>query len=371
MIISKSYKKVTILLLVAILIIAGLSGCGENKDEKGDKEGVQITDMAGREVTIPSDAEKFVAIGPGALRLYCYVGDTSKLVGIEDMDKKTSEGRPYLIANPKLAELPTIGAGGPGNAPDSEKLVEAAPDVIFTMYNTEASAIDDLQEKTGIPVVALSYGKTEVFDPDVDKSIEILGKALGKEDRAKEVVDFFAEEKENLSNLTAEIPEDKKPGVYMGGMGNRGSHGLESTTGNFSLFQAIGAKNVVDEAGIGEYIMLDKEKILEMNPEIIFIDGSGLSLVKEDYAKNKAYYDGLTAFQEGKVYMHLPYNYYYTNIDVALADAYYMGSVIFPDEFKDIDSTKKFNEITKFLLGKELYDEMAKEYYGGYQKIKF
>ncbi len=37
-----------------------------------------------------------------------------------------------------------------------------------------------------------------------------------------------------------------------------------------------------------------------MNPEIIFIDGSGLSLVKEDYAKNKAYYDGLTAFQEGK-----------------------------------------------------------------------
>ena len=27
------------------------------------------------------------------------------------------------------------------------------------------------------------------------------------------------------------------------------------------------------------------------------------------------------------VYMHLPYNYYYTNIDVALADAYYTTQI--------------------------------------------
>ena len=71
------------------------------------------------------------------------------------------------MANKKLAELPTVGAGGPGNAPDSEKLLSVKPDVIF-MYNTETSAIDGLQSKTGIPVVALSYGKTEVFDLELD-----------------------------------------------------------------------------------------------------------------------------------------------------------------------------------------------------------
>ena len=76
--------------------------------------------------------------------------------------------------------------------------------------------------------------------------------------------------------------------------------------------------------------------------------------VVEDYGKNKAYYQELKAFKEGNVYMHLPYNYYYTNIDVALADAYYMGSIIYPKAFDGVDAKEKFNEITKFLLGAKL-----------------
>lgn len=184
----------TVILVLCLLLVAGVfASCGK-KEEKAKEKNITVTDMAGREVTVPTDAKKFVAIGPGALRLYCYVGDTDKLVGIEDMEKKNSEGRPYLMANKKLAELPTVGAGGPGNAPDSEKLLSVKPDVIF-MYNTETSAIDGLQSKTGIPVVALSYGKTEVFDPAVDRSLKLIGQITGKEDRAKEVVDFFAKKK--------------------------------------------------------------------------------------------------------------------------------------------------------------------------------
>lgn len=359
----------TVILVLCLLLVAGVfASCGK-KEEKAKEKNITVTDMAGREVTVPTDAKKFVAIGPGALRLYCYVGDTDKLVGIEDMEKKNSEGRPYLMANKKLEELPTVGAGGPGNAPDSEKLLSVKPDVIF-MYNTETSAIDGLQSKTGIPVVALSYGKTEVFDPEVDRSLKLIGQITGKEDRAKEVVDFFAKKKKDLEKRTKDIADKDKPKVYMGGMGNRGAHGIESTTGNFSLFNAIGAKNAVDEAGISDYIMLDKEKLLEMDPDMIFIDGGGMGLFKEDYGKNKAYYQELKAFKEGNVYMHLPYNYYYTNIDVALADAYYMGSIIYPKAFDGVDAKEKFNEITKFLLGAELYDDMAKAYFGGYHKVE-
>ena len=62
--------------------------------------------------------------------------------------------------------------------------------------------------------------------------------------------------------------------------------------------------------------------------------------------------------------------YYYTNIDVALADAYYMGSIIYPKAFDGVDAKEKFNEITKFLLGAELYDDMAKAYFGGYHKVE-
>jgi len=49
----------------------------------------------------------------------------------------------------------------------------------------------------------------------------------------------------------------------------------------------------------------------------------------------------LKAFKEGRVYGTLPYNYYRTNIAVALADTYYIGKILYPDKFKDVDPEKK------------------------------
>jgi iron complex transport system substrate-binding protein len=60
----------------------------------------------------------------------------------------------------------------------------------------------------------------------------------------------------------------------------------------------------------------------------------------------------LEAFKEGRVYGTLPYNYYHTNIAVALADAYYIGKVLYPDKFKDVDPEKKADEIFQVFLGK-------------------
>jgi iron complex transport system substrate-binding protein len=69
--------------------------------------------------------------------------------------------------------------------------------------------------------------------------------------------------------------------------------------------------------------------------------------------------------------MQLPYNYYYTNIDIAIANAYYVGSIVYPDKFSDVDVIAKANEIFKELLGKELYNKVAEEYYGGFQQLSF
>ncbi|WP_027398504.1 iron ABC transporter substrate-binding protein [Anaerovorax odorimutans] len=365
----KLKKFVSTIIIISLLCFI-FAGCGtkaenENNHENGD---LKITDTLGRDVTIPEGSDKFVCIGPGCLRLYCYVGDTSKLVGIEDIEKDTS-GRPYIMANDDLITLPIIGLGGPNNAPDAEKLLEVVPDVIFSMYNSDVSSVNELQEKTGIPVVALSYGNTEVFDNDVDLSIQLIGKVTDNQKRADEVIDYFNELEADLNNRTKDIDNSKKPTVYLGAQSMRGAHGIESTSGNYSLFNAIGARNVVDEANIDQYIMLDKEALLDMDPDIIIIDAGGLSLVLDDYNKNKSFYEGLNAVKNNKLYLQLPYNHYYTNIDIALADAYYIGSVLYPEQFSDINPEKKFDEITQKLLGKELYKDIAKEYFGGYQQI--
>lgn len=361
-----SVRKALAAAAVIMLLCTALAGCGAT-EVKGD---ITVTDTLGREVLIADGAEKFVCIGPGCLRLYCYVGDTTQLVGVEDMEKKIV-GRPYIMAYPELADLDIIGAGGPNNAPDGEKLLVAEPDVIFTMYNSDAASVDELQNKTGIPVIALSYGTTEVFDPLVDRSLELIGEVTGHQDRAAEIIAYFAELKADLENRVKDIPGADKPTVYLGAQSMRGMHGIESTSGNFSLFNAIKARNVVDEAGISQYIMLDKEKLLEMDPEVIFIDAGGLSLVQEDYQTNTSFYTGLQAVKNGKVFLELPYNYYYTNIEIAIANAFYMGSVLYPEKFADIDPKVKFNEITQKLLAKDLYEQVAQDYYGGYQQVVF
>ena len=366
-------KKRTIALMTALLLFAALfAGCAQQAEENEPTEqDYVVTDLLGREVTIPADAQTFAAIGPGCLRLYCYVADTSKLVGVEELELTDPSSRPYVIANEELTSLEIIGAGGPANAPDAEKLLVADPDVIFSLYNSDTSTVDELQEKTDIPVVALSYGDSEMFDPLVDKSIELIGKVTGNETRASEVIDYFAQVKEDLASRVKDIDDAEKPLAYMGGMGMRGVHGIESTTGNFSIFDAISARNAVSEAGISDYVMLDKEKLLEMDPDYIFLDGGGLHLVVEDYAANTEFYNGLKAFKDGNVYMHMPYNYYYTNIGVAIADSYYIGSILYPDAFSDVDPAAKFDEIITELLGSSAYAKMSETYYGGYQNVKF
>ena len=69
--------------------------------------------------------------------------------------------------------------------------------------------------------------------------------------------------------------------------------------------------------------------------------------------------------------MQLPYNYYYTNIDIALCDAYYIGSIVYPDRFSDVDIVSRSNEVFDMLLGKDLYGAVAEEYYGGFQRLSF
>jgi len=367
-------KRITALLVIlaAICLAAALGGCAGKNEQKPaaapPQQKIKVTDLAGREVEIAAPVQKVAAIGPGALRLVCYVHGAGKVVGVEDLEKRQPTGRPYVLAYPELKNLPTIGPGGPDSTPDAEKLVSVQPDVIFAAYLVEKAKADSLQEKTGIPVVVLSYGQLATFDQDVYKSLELIGKIIGQEKRAQEVVSYLERCQKDLHDRTKDVPEEKKPKVYVGALGRKGTHGIESTQGQYPPFLAVSAKNVVDETGKKGGISIDREKLLSWDPDLIFIDEGGLNLVQEDYRKNPQFYQSLTAVKKGRLYGQIPYNYYTTNIDTAIADAYYAGKVIYPEQFKDIDPAKKADEIYEFLLGKPVYAQMAKDF-GGFKKL--
>lgn len=368
---QKKHSWLVLGIAVLFILTIFLGGCGEETasivEEETDAEEVanafQVIDLLGRTVEFSKPAEKVVAIGPGALRFVCYI-TADKVIGIEELEKNSPTGRPYYTANvSKLEGLPTIGQGGPQTQPDAEKLVSLGPDVIFSCLTDQAQS-DELQAKTGIPVVVLDYGIASTFSEEVYDSLELAGKVTGEEKRAQEVVDYLEGCRKDLDDRTIDIPEENKPSVYVGGLGMQGVHGIESTAGEFPPFVAINAKNVVDETGKSGSMMIDKEKIVSWDPDILFMDSSGYELFKDDYQKNPAYYRSLSAIKGGQVYSMIPYNWYWTNIEIAVADAYYAGKVIYPEQFKDIDPIEKADELYKFMVGKELYAEIAKDFIG-------
>ncbi|MEW8998264.1 MAG: iron ABC transporter substrate-binding protein [Thermoanaerobacter sp.] len=377
---SKQLKKFNGIVAILLVIVISLTACSkasqnQSQTSQTSKETVQtVTDLVGRQVEIKTPVHKVVGIGPGALRLITYIDGIDRVAGVENIDKKLVDGRTYnVIFQDKLAQLPTIGQGGPDSTPDAEKLIEINPDVIFVISLLDKAKADDLQAKTGIPVVVLSYGKLGTFEEDVYTSLKIIGKIMGKEDRAKEVVDYIKGVQKDLQDRTKDISEDKKPTVYIGALGFKGAHGIESTQGNYPPFMAVNARNVADTLGQKGSVMIEKEKLLDWNPDIIFIDEGNFDLVKQDYQKNPDFYKNLKAVKNDNVYGILPYNQYNTNIDTALADSYWVGKVLYPEQFKDIDPAEKAKEIYTLFFGeagKGVYDKM-KEVYGGFEKIKF
>jgi len=328
------------------------------------KETIAVTDTVGREVTIPKDPERIICISPGTLRLILYVGGKSKVVGIEDFEKANPKTRPYWIANSELGGLPSIGPGGPNTInkePDLEKVLAINPDVVFISYMDQGNA-NALQEKIGIPIIVLSYGPFGTFSEVVYDSIRLVGQALGKEARAKAVIDFVEGSRGDLLSRVAGFPEENKPTVYVGGIGFKGTHGIQSTETLYAPFEWVEARNIVMSKGKKGHLFVDKEEILTWNPDIIFIDSGGSELVRQDYEKKPDFYRGLTAFKNGRVHTLHSFNWYMTNIGTVIADAYTVGKLLYPKRFADVNLREKADEIYTFLVGQPVYDQLAETY---------
>ena len=108
-----------------------------------------------------------------------------------------------------------------------------------------------------------------------------------------------------------------------------------------------------------------KEAIVDWDPEFLFMDVGTLQMESEGgigELKDDPALQGLTAIKEGKVYGVLPYNFYNTNYENVLADAYFIGKTVYPDRFADIDPKAKADEIVTKFLGESPLDKINSQY---------
>lgn len=349
----------SVLVILSFLSLLLLCGCLESNSEGT----VPVTDMLGRKVLVPEKIDRVVGIEAGALRLLVYMQHTDKVVGIEDNENAAGAGgraKPYIFANPDLLDLPSI---GPIHGGDAELMVASRPDVIFWTYTDKAKA-DDLQSKTGIPVIGLEYGDLNDNRDDLYGALDLIGEVMGNPERADEVESFIEGRITEMDGLTKDLPDP--PSAYVGGIGYRGAHGMLSTEPSYSPLEFVNGNNVASSLGL-EHAFVDKEKVLDWDPEVIFLDGGGISIALEELSDGS--YDTVDAVGNGRIHSVLPYNWYTTNYGTVLGNAYYIGSVIYPSEFAGIDPVEETNDIYEFLVGEGVYQRMADEF-GGYAELE-
>ena len=351
-----------------ILLATLLASCSIPPNEK-QKALRLITDAAGREVMIPDSIESIIALRSGALRLLVYMESTDRVIAVEGNEKKRSV--PYLFAHPELRELPVVGAG---NLAEPELLASYNPDVIICTYLSSGEA-DELQQKTGVPVIVINYADFNENRQNFYKTLEFLGKILGNESRADNLITYIEISIADLKKRSR-AAEPKHKDVYVGGIAYRGAHGIASTEPQYAPFAMLGAKNTAGKLGEVtsspkawlENAFIDIEQLIKWDPDIIFLDAAGRSVWEEDLQRN-ALQSSLTALKNQQVYSVLPHNWYTINYENILCNAFFIGKVLYPEEFEDIEIREKCNEIYGMFLGTSVYDNMM-EKFEAYRRVE-
>lgn len=306
----KKHRQLLALFICLVMSVSLLTGYSETKaateepTQSAEQDATQetaetreITDMAGRKVTVPTaeNIESVFSAGPvAAIFLYMVVPD--KLLGwnyeLNDVEKS--------IILDKYQDLPNFGMG---DAVNCEAVIAANPTIAINsgkINDAMVSDCDALSESLGIPVVAV--------DNELNNSAEafrFMGELLGVEDHAEELAQY-AEQVFTDINVLSDIPEEKKVSVYFG----NGEDSLETAprgSQHAQILDAINAVNVADlELGDGSRVQISAEQLLAWDPDVIVVNGepkadkSGSSAA-EDILSNPDY-ASLKAVQDQKVY---------------------------------------------------------------------
>ncbi len=373
-------KKIPLLFCAGLCVLALCicAGCVSTPDLRDGT--INITDSFGRVVTIPDNPDKIAVSGSGSMRYFVYLDvDLDRVVAVDYSDSALNiypeDPRPYMLANPEILNISDIGASR--SIVDGEKLLTSGADVLFIAASSEASieSANEIQEKTGIPVVLFYTGDYVTQKEKVCDSLDMLATIMHKQDRYQELISYFTSVENDLTSRVANVSASDAR-AYVGGISYRGEHGLDGTNPNYLPFKLLNVNNVASEmpdVAQSEYAQVAKEQILAWDPDIIFvglgtINAAGGGAIYE--LQTDPSYTTLAAAKTGEVYTVNPDISAGANYETQLVNAYYIGKILYPEQFADIDIAIIADEIYNNVVGGDVYQKLNEHMNGlSYQKV--
>lgn len=319
----------------------------------------EITDMAGRTMTVPLEIESVFSTGPAAA-IYLYTLVPDKLLGwnyaLNDIEKS--------IILEQYHDLPNFGQG---DAVNYEAVIAAGPTIALNVTSINDGSIDAsdaLAEQLGVPVVMVSSDLL-----DAPAVYRFMGELFGVEEQA-EALAAYAEETFNAI-FSLDIPNEEKVRIYYG----NGEDSLETAPAGSShgqIIDLVNAVNVADlELGDGSRVQISAEQLLAWDPDVIIVNGEPKADMTGSAAAEAILADPLfatlKAVQNGAVYgtPNAPFSW----VDRPpgpnrIVGMRWLSGLIYP-EYLDYDVDEAVREFFQLFYHVELTDEQLTQLYNG------
>ncbi|WP_372054339.1 ABC transporter substrate-binding protein [Tistrella mobilis] len=332
---------------------------------------ITVTDVAGREVTIPAPAKRLLlgegrdlvtlsVVHPDPVSVLAgWLGDL-RLLDTDTYDK-------FRTAYPAIERVPLVGSTNEESF-SIEKALSVAPDLAVLGFaghgpSPRSKEVIDRLTEAGIPIVFIDFRGKPL--ENTIPSLEILGKVLGQEERVARYVDYYRERlelvKSRVAASTAPRPKvlvDMRPTMDGGCCGSPGK-------GNLGEFVDLaGGHNIGADVLPAPLGPLDPEYVLTQDPSVYIATGTaggaetgGIQMgagidpaaTRESLGRlaSRPVVGDLSAVRDGRVYA-LWHSFYNSPLNIVAVEA--IAKWVRPDLFADLDPDAVLADINgKFL----------------------
>lgn len=312
----------------------------------GEKALFKVRDDLGREVSIPQKVTRIISLQPEASRILVALGCADNLVGFDYFLNKYDPLFSRLC--PRSKNLPVVAY--PDASVNLENVIRLNPDLIIASpYDTHIP--DSLQQKTGVPVVAVSsLGRVE----KLLEEIRLIGRVMGRSERAAELIAFFQETTGRVSRAAGAVAPEQRPRVYLCFWSS-----LVRTPVIYEPVTIAGGRNVAqDLAGrhsVSDRTVVSIEQVVRWDPDIILVHGnyspSQRAVTVESVLGDKRL-RSIKAVRDKRVFYTFGFWSWWDPAEV-LIETLYLAKVFHPALFQNLDLVKEGNAIYKKVYGIE------------------
>lgn len=319
---------------------------------------INLTDITGRKVELAAPAKR-IAVAESAyyLAISLIAEDAADLV--VGVGSKQS-GSAYGFAG-ELRDKPQFGLIWSSSF-SGEQIIALKPDLVVTGPSPDRSRMRPVEEilaRAGIPIIYVDFFENP--SENTAKSIEIIGHAIGQEQKSAEVSSFHRKHVKFISDRLELASQPRKTLGFFIYQADQICCTSLSHVNMSTYFNILRVENIADGKVPGAVGQISIEYVMERNPDVFILATSGIG-PQPVFGKRSSSVNGLTflssfaatpglrelaATRAHRVHA-IDYSLTYSPVNVVALEVF--AKWIHPELFSDLDPMATLDEINRRFL---------------------